>query len=73
MADGQPFADTINPVRPYVTTSPRKRPDDPERRAQAERRLALDMALRGIDVRPTVIHGRQIRPDGRTIRVAVGA
>ncbi|WP_046777489.1 hypothetical protein [Streptomyces yangpuensis] len=68
----QTFVDTINPVRPYVTASPRRRPDDPKRRAQAERRWALDMALRGIDVGPTVIHGRQIRPDSRTIRVAVG-
>lgn len=71
-ARGQAFVDTINPVRPYVT-APRGRPDDPKRRAQAERRWALDMALRGIDVGPTVIHGRQVRPGDRTIRVAVGA
>lgn len=71
-ARGQAFVDTINPVRPYVTASPYRRQDDPKRRAQAERRWALDMALRGIDVGPTVIHGRQVRPDSRTIRVAVG-
>ncbi|MFE5562162.1 hypothetical protein [Streptomyces sp. NPDC056544] len=72
-AQGQVFVDTINPVRPYVTASPHRRPDDPKHRAQAERRWALDMALRGIDVGPTVIHGRQVCPDGPTIRVAVGA
>ncbi|MBT2543549.1 hypothetical protein J7E99_23365 [Streptomyces sp. ISL-44] len=72
-ARGHAFVDTINPVRPYVTASPRRRPDDPERRAQAERRWALDMALRGIDVGPTVIHGRQVRPDSRASRVAAGA
>ncbi|MFI5759684.1 hypothetical protein ACIA8F_01935 [Streptomyces sp. NPDC051563] len=72
-AQRQAFVDTINPVRPYVIAPPRRRPDDPKRRAQAERRWALDMALRGIDVGPTVIHGRQVRPDSRTTRVAVGA
>ncbi|MEV7557003.1 hypothetical protein [Streptomyces sp. NPDC089795] len=72
-AQRQAFVDTINPVRPYVTASPRRRTDEPKLRAQAERRWALEMALRGIDVGPTVIHGRQVRPDGQTIRVAVGA
>ncbi|AWK12693.1 hypothetical protein DDQ41_04075 [Streptomyces spongiicola] len=64
--------DTISPVRPYVLAEPRRRPDDPERRAQAERRWALEMAERGIDVGPSVIHGRYV-PGRRTVRVAVGA
>lgn len=72
-AEKRPFTDTINPVRPYVTAPRRKHPDDPERRAQAERRWALDMALRGIDVGPAVIHGRQVPPGGRTVHMAVGA
>ncbi|MBT2396572.1 hypothetical protein J7E96_16000 [Streptomyces sp. ISL-96] len=72
-AEKRPFVNTISQVRPYVTAAPRRRPDDPERRAQAERRWALDMALRGIDVGPATIHSVHVRPDGRTVRVAVGA
>ncbi|WP_230396634.1 hypothetical protein [Streptomyces blattellae] len=72
-AERRPFVDTISPVRPYVLAEPRKRPDDPKRRAQAERLWALDMAARGIDVGPTVIHGVHVGAGTRTVRVAVGA
>lgn len=65
--------DTISLVRPYVLAEPRKQPDDPKRRAQAERLWALDMAARGIDVGPTVIHGVHVGAGTRTARVAVGA
>lgn len=66
-----PFVDTINPVRPYLDAPPRKRPTTPEQWAQAERLWALDMATRGIDVGPYVIHGVHISPHGRTVRVPV--
>ncbi|WP_338671845.1 hypothetical protein V1460_02490 [Streptomyces sp. SCSIO 30461] len=72
-AEKRPFVDTVNPVRPYVTAPPRRRPDNPEHRAQAERRWALDMAARGIDVGPSVIHGVHVGAGTRTVRVAVGA
>lgn len=72
-AERRPFTDTISPVRPYVLAEPRKRPDDPKRRAQAERLWALDMAARGIDVGPSVIHGVHVGARSRTVRVAVGA
>ncbi|GFH36831.1 hypothetical protein SCWH03_30640 [Streptomyces pacificus] len=72
-AEQQPFTDTISPVRPCVPAAPRKRPDDPKRRAQAERLWALDMAARGIDVRPNVIHGVHVGAGTRAVRVAVGA
>lgn len=61
----------INLVRPYVLARPRKRVNGLEDRVQAERRWALDMALRGHDVGPTKIHGVHVAPDTRTIRVAV--
>ncbi|MGA4948651.1 hypothetical protein [Streptomyces lydicamycinicus] len=60
----------IDLVRPYVTDSA-ARWIDPARVEQAVRRWVLDMALRGIDVGPTVIHGVHVRPDARAIRVAV--
>ncbi|MEU7178840.1 MULTISPECIES: hypothetical protein [Streptomyces] len=72
-AEKHPFVDTISPVRPYVLAEPRRRPDDAKQRAQAERRWALDMALRGIDVGSATIHGVHVRPGARTARVAVGA
>lgn len=72
-AERRPFVDTISPVRPYVLAEPRKRPDSPERRAQAERRWALEMAERGFDVGPSVIHGVHVGAGTRTVRVAVGA
>ncbi|MEU9334060.1 hypothetical protein AB0D49_13010 [Streptomyces sp. NPDC048290] len=72
-AERRPFVDTVSPVRPYVLAEPRKRPDDPKRRAQAERLWALDMAARGIDVGPSVIHGVHVGTGTRTVRVAVGA
>jgi hypothetical protein len=31
----------------------------------------MDMALRGFDVGPSVIHGVSVGPNSRTIRVAV--
>ncbi|MGW0832282.1 hypothetical protein [Streptomyces prunicolor] len=64
-----PFVDTLNPVRPYLDAPPRKRPTTPEQRAQAERLWALDMATRGIDVGPHVIHGVHISLHGRTVPV----
>ena len=67
-----PFVDTINPVRPYLDAPPRNRPTTPEQWAQAERLWALDMATRGIDVGPYVIHGVHLSPHGRTIPVPVG-
>uniref|UniRef100_J2K2S5 Uncharacterized protein n=1 Tax=Streptomyces auratus AGR0001 TaxID=1160718 RepID=J2K2S5_9ACTN len=60
----------IDLVRPYVIDSV-GRWIDPARMEQAVRRWVLDMALRGIDVGPTVIHGVHVRPDARAIRVAV--
>jgi hypothetical protein len=72
VAERRPFTVTLNPVRPYVT-APRRHPDDPARLAQAERRWALEMALRGIDVGPTTIHGVHVHPGSHTLRVAVGA
>jgi hypothetical protein len=72
-AERRPFTDDISPVRPYVLTEHRTRPDDPERRAQAERLWALDMTARGIDVGPTVIHGVHVAAGARPVRVAVGA
>lgn len=72
-AERRPFTDTISPVRPYVLAEPRKRPDDPKRRAQAERLWALDMAARGIDVGPSVVHSVHVGAGARTVRVAVGA
>jgi len=68
-AEYRPFVDTLNPVRPYLDAPPRKRPTTPEQRAQAERLWALDMATRGIDVGPYVIHGVHISPHGRTVLV----
>jgi hypothetical protein len=71
-AEKRLIMDTINPVRPYVLAEPRKRPDDPERRAQDERRWMLEMAERGIDVGPSVIHGVYVGAGTRAVRVAVG-
>lgn len=68
-ATQRPFVDTINPVRPYLTTPPRRWPQSPEQRAQAERRWALDMALRGLDVGPSTIHGVHVMPGSRTSHV----
>lgn len=64
-----PFVDTINPVRPYLDAPHRRRPTTPEQQTQAARLWALDMATRGIDVGPLVIHGVHISPHGRTVRV----
>lgn len=74
-AEKRQFLDTISPVRPYVRTQPRWRPQSAERLAQAERRWALEMALRGIDVGPSKIHGVHVHPGSRTLPVpmAVGA
>ncbi|WP_431044432.1 hypothetical protein ACQUSR_22655 [Streptomyces sp. P1-3] len=72
-AERRPFEDALNPVRPYALTPPRRLPDDAKRRAQAEQRWALEMALRGINVGPTVIHGVHVQAGARTVRVAVGA
>lgn len=67
----QQFDDDLTPVRPYVAASPPWRPAMGEQRAQAERRWAADMATRGIDVGPSVIHGVHVAPGSRTVRVGV--
>ncbi|KPI09498.1 hypothetical protein OK074_3304 [Actinobacteria bacterium OK074] len=67
------FVDALSLSRPYVTTPSRKPPATPKQQAQAERRWALDMAARGIDVGPSVIHGVHIGSGSRTIHVKVAA
>ncbi|TQE28746.1 hypothetical protein Sipo8835_25665 [Streptomyces ipomoeae] len=64
-----PITDNRNPVRPYLDVAPRKRQSTPKERAQAERRWALKMAARGIDVGPSVIHGVHVGAGSRTILV----
>ncbi|NBE57042.1 hypothetical protein GUY60_37660, partial [Streptomyces sp. YC537] len=49
-----------NTLRPYVFPHARAKPVPPEQRAQAHRRWALEMALRGLDVGPEVIHGVRV-------------
>ncbi|MFD4557490.1 hypothetical protein ACFWP5_24750 [Streptomyces sp. NPDC058469] len=56
-------------MRPYIDAPPRRRPTTPKQRLQAHRLWALDMATRGIDVGPYVIHGVHLSPHGRTVRV----
>jgi hypothetical protein len=67
-AEAGPFMDEASPVRPYLAnwagTGGSAGPDGAERRAQAERRWVLDMALRGFDAGPAVIHGVYVRSDG---------
>ncbi|MCX5050970.1 hypothetical protein [Streptomyces sp. NBC_00474] len=65
------FIDTLGPVRPYYYRHYRALPRTAEQRAQAERRWALDMATRGIDVGPSVIHGVPVSSGSRTVRVEV--
>ncbi|KPC61207.1 hypothetical protein [Streptomyces chattanoogensis] len=67
-----PFEELPLPVRPYVLAPRAPEPADPEHLAQAERRWALDMALRGIDVGPSRIHGVEVSPDRGTVAEAVG-
>ncbi|MEU9112954.1 hypothetical protein AB0D04_14490 [Streptomyces sp. NPDC048483] len=68
-----PFDELPVPVRPYVLEPHVPQANDPERIAQAERRWALDMALRGIDVGPSRIHGVEVSPGRRTVPVSVAA
>ncbi|MFD9813943.1 hypothetical protein [Streptomyces sp. NPDC059080] len=70
-SEAQPFLDTVHPVRPYLTASPRRRPTTPEEQAGAHRLWVLDMALRGIDVGPSKIHGVHVGPKSRTIHLAM--
>ncbi|MDI3408400.1 hypothetical protein [Streptomyces cavernicola] len=49
-----------NTLRPYVHIHARPKHVPPEQRAQAQRRWALDMALRGRDVGPERIHGVRV-------------
>ena len=72
-AERRPFVDTISPVRPYVLTQLRESPQTSAQRVRAERRWALDMAVRGIDVGAATIHGVHVRPGSHTLRVAVSA
>jgi hypothetical protein len=70
-AADRPFCDTpLLPERSYLD-APRKRPRNPEEMAQAERLWALDMATRGIDVGPSVIHGVHVGAGSRTVHVGV--
>ncbi|MFH8571816.1 hypothetical protein [Streptomyces sp. NPDC017993] len=71
--EDRPLMDTSSPVRPYLLSRHRRwreSQDSPERAAQAERRWMLDMALRGIDVGPVVIHGVRLRGAGTGGRVS---
>ncbi|WP_407550745.1 hypothetical protein QOM21_16000 [Streptomyces sp. Pv4-95] len=64
--------DTPSRVRPYLLSrhrSVREGEDSPERQAQAERRWVLDMALRGMDVGPVVIHGVRLPAPGTGTRM----
>jgi hypothetical protein len=54
-----------------MDAAPRRRPATPEQQAQAEHLWALDMATRGIDVGPCVIHGVHVAPGSCTVRVEV--
>ncbi|MFJ8675065.1 hypothetical protein [Streptomyces sp. NPDC093589] len=75
-AEAVPFLDEPSPVRPYMAhwTGAGAWPDGSERRAQAERRWVLDMALRGFDAGPAVIHGVYVRPgDGPRVPRSVVA
>ncbi|MFF4696634.1 hypothetical protein [Streptomyces chattanoogensis] len=67
-----PFEELPLPVRPYVLAPRAPETTDPEHLAQAERRWALDMALRGIDVGPSRIHGVEVSPGRGTVAAAVG-
>ncbi|MFM9368255.1 hypothetical protein [Streptomyces sp. Da 82-17] len=49
-----------NTLRPYVHVHARPRLVPAEHRAQAQRRWALEMALRGRDVGPERIHGVRV-------------
>lgn len=57
----------------HLETSQRPWPATPKQRAQAERLWALDMATRGIDIGPSVIHGVHllVTTGSRTHRVEV--
>lgn len=67
----RPLVDIVNLVRPYLDAAPPGRPASPEQRAQAERRWAADMATRGIDVGPSVIHGVRVPHGSHTVRAQV--
>ncbi|MFJ6573892.1 hypothetical protein ACIQNU_41515 [Streptomyces sp. NPDC091292] len=51
-----PFVDRLPLVRPYLDAAPRPRPT-PEQQIQAHRRWLVDMADRGLNGGPPVIHG----------------
>ncbi len=70
-AANRPLVDTTSSVRPYLDMSHKERTT--KQQAQAERLWILDMATRGIDVGPSVIHGVHIGAGSRTVRVGVAA
>ncbi len=70
-AANRPIIPTISSVRPYLDMPPKEH--TPKQQAQAERLWILDMATRGIDVGPSVIHGVHIGAGSRTVRVEVAA
>ncbi|MFM9368288.1 hypothetical protein [Streptomyces sp. Da 82-17] len=56
-----PYTGESGLVRPYIDLTPvPEEPGDAERRAQAARRWALEMAALGVDVGPEVIHGVRV-------------
>ena len=66
-----PLLDPPAPVRPYVLAAPHcPAGGDPANKAQAERRWALYLAVRGIDVGPTRIHGVEVPSGGGSVPVA---
>lgn len=68
-AEGRSIEDTLPPVRPFLFAPRHQHPDDLVR---AERRWALDMAARGIDVGPETIHGVHIKTSSRTLHIPMG-
>ncbi|MER6011056.1 hypothetical protein [Streptomyces bluensis] len=68
-ATHRPTVETSSPARPYLD-APRKQRTS-KQQAQAERWWILDMATRGIDVGPTMIHGVHVGAGSRTIPVKV--
>lgn len=68
-----PYAEQALDHRPFTVNGPLARPyllaHERERRAQAARRIALELALDGVDVGPAVIHGVRVPRDWRLVCV----
>ncbi|MFB7633597.1 hypothetical protein ACFC0M_22015 [Streptomyces sp. NPDC056149] len=66
-----PLFDPPDPVRPYVLAALHcPAGGDPTNKAQAERRWALYLAVRGIDVGPTRVHGGEVGAGAGSVPVA---